>query len=108
MEQFTDNDIGVLMASVDDKDKMQGLAHKFGLTMPLAYGLDAEAASRELGCFFDEDDGFLHATGFIVKPDGTLLLSAYSSGPVGRITAGDALSIIRYLQTEDASHLPST
>ena len=91
---------------VDDKAKSQAVVDKYGLTMPFAHSMDAEEMSKATGCYFEPEKKYLHATGFMIKPDGSLYLGAYSSGVVGRITPGDALSIIRYYQTEDRKYLP--
>ncbi len=34
---------------------------------------------------------FLHATGFLLHPDGHVVNAVYSTGPIGRFTANDVL-----------------
>jgi alkyl hydroperoxide reductase subunit AhpC len=66
-------------------------------TYPWAYGIDGREFSARTGAFFDEAKGFLHATGFILDPDGRVREAVYSTGPIGRFTAGDALTLIGYM-----------
>ena len=40
---------------------------------------------------------FFHATGFILKPDGVVASAVYSTGPIGRFTAADALAVVNFL-----------
>ena len=94
------------LACVEDKETCQSILDKQGVNIPFAYGVDAEEMSRALGCYYNAEDKYLEATGFILQPDKTINLGAYSTGPVGRIRADNALSCIRYYQTEDTSHLP--
>lgn len=105
-KEFQAHDIDVVFANSDSLEDARALAEKFGLTMPLAYGLHPEDTSRALGCFYDSKDKYIQSAGFLINPEGRLYVSSYSSGPVGRIRAENAFSIIRYFQTEDVSMLP--
>ena len=66
------------------------------MTFPVAYGLDARAFAAQTGAFFDDVRGFIHATAFILRPDGKVDQAVYSTGPIGRFTAADALFMIDY------------
>ncbi len=44
------------------------------------------------GHWYDPGKKFLHATGFIVKPDGVVAPAVYSTGPIGRFTHAHACS----------------
>ena len=41
----------------------------------------------------------MQATGFILDPDGRVLLSTYSTGAVGPLNARDAVGFIKYAQS---------
>ena len=69
------------------------------LTFPLAYGMDARRFADMTGAFYDDKKLFLHATGFIIRPDGTVEGAVYSTGPIGRLVAADTLMLIDYLKT---------
>lgn len=105
-KEFQDNNIGVILASVEDKATSQNLLNRHGVNIPFAYGLDARELSNTIGCYYDSKDMYIEATGFMLQPDKKVYLGAYSTGVVGRIRADNALSVIRYYQTEDVSFLP--
>ena len=85
--------IRLLAASVDSEDEARKSVRELKLTYTLAYGLSAEEVSRVTGAFYEPQKRFLHATGFILKPDGTVAAAVYSTGAVGRYTAADALDV---------------
>jgi hypothetical protein len=66
------------------------------LTFSLAYGMVAKEFADMTGAFFDTKKGFLHATAFIIKPDGTIGDAVYSTGSIGRLTAADTLMLIDF------------
>jgi hypothetical protein len=67
-----------------------------GITYPLGYGLNAEEISKVTGAFYEKERKFLHATGFLIRPDKTIAVSCYSSGPIGRLVAKDVLKAVRF------------
>lgn len=84
-------------ASVDNLDDAQKTIERHKLTFPVAYGLSARDFSERTGAFFDEQKGHLHATGFLIAPDGTVATAVYSTGAIGRLTAADTLAMIDHL-----------
>ena len=64
------------------------------LTFPLAYGADAPQLGALTGAFWEDRRRCLQATGFILKSDGTVAQALYSTGPIGRYTAAEALKIL--------------
>jgi hypothetical protein len=71
--------------------------NELGLKFPVAYGLDAQAVSGTTGAFFEPEKKFLHATGFLLKPDGKIQVAAYSTGPLGRLTPPDVVQLVKLL-----------
>lgn len=98
--------MAVVMGSVDDVDSTLALVRKLGLTIPAAYGLDGRRLSQVLGCHYDADKGFAHATGFLLDADKRVNVACYSTGAVGRLRADNTLSLAKYYQTKDTTHLP--
>ncbi len=84
---------------MDKLEDAQKMVERRKLTFPLAYGMDAKKFAGMTGAFYDEKKLFLHATGFIIRPDGTIEGAVYSTGPIGRLVAADALMLIDYLKT---------
>ncbi len=88
-----------MAGSIDPPDKAEETAKKLGITFPMAYGMDAEAASKILGAFYEKEKKFIQPTGFIVRPNKTVEVAVYSSGPVGRFVAKDVLSLIKFYKS---------
>jgi hypothetical protein len=64
------------------------------------YDLDPEATSRAICCYTGKHEGKPHiqAAAFILGPDGRIVHAMYSSGKVGRLTATDALTMVKDLR----------
>jgi peroxiredoxin len=93
--------VTVLAASADDETAARRTVDNLKLSFPVACGLDYETVSRATGAFIEHERKILHATGFVLKPDLTVQVAAYSTGPIGRLTAGDVSSIIRNARNKD-------
>ena len=96
ISDFDEKKIKVIAASADSLEDARKSVERKKLTFPIAYGLDARAFAAMTGAFFDDVRGFIHATGFILRPDGKVDEAVYSTGPIGRFTPADALSMIDY------------
>jgi peroxiredoxin len=90
----------IVALSSDTQEDAWGTVQRLGLDFRVLYGLDPEAASRTIGCYTGTHEGRPHIqpAAFILRPDGTIAHAVYSSGKVGRITAGDALTIVKELR----------
>ena len=68
------------------------------VTFPVAYGLDAKTTAQTLGSFYEDDPegAYLHPADFINRPDGTIDAATYGTSAVGRLTAKDALALIKH------------
>ncbi len=87
----------MVAASVDTLENAQKTLERHKLTFPLAYGLNAKEVSARTGAFFDAEKGYIHATGFVIQPDGKIAGAVYSTGPTGRYTAAECLGLVDYL-----------
>ena len=96
INEFNENGIRVIAASVDKLEDAEEMVKRNNLAFPLAYGTDGKGFSEATGAFFDLKKGFLHATGFIIRPDGTLMDAVYSTGPIGRLAAADTIRLINF------------
>ncbi len=101
-EQLTERNIEVVALSVDDLDMTRELVAKHGLTFPVGYGADAHAIAEATGAFVNKDPVYLQSTGFVLGPDGRVIVSVYSSGAIGRLVPDDVLGLVRYI-TEHAA-----
>lgn len=56
--------------------------------------MNPREVSSLTGAFYNEKDNYLHATGFIIGPDGKIENAVYSSRSIGRLVARDCLEFI--------------
>lgn len=93
----------VVALSVDDEATTQELIRKHGLRFPVGHSADAHAIADLTGAFVHEDPTHLQSTGFILDPDGRVVVSVYSSGAIGRLVPEDVVGLIRYLREHAAT-----
>jgi peroxiredoxin len=101
-EQLTERNIDVVALSVDDLDTTRELVAKHGLTFPVGHSADAHAIAEATGAFVNNDPVYLQSTGFVLGPDGRVIVGVYSSGAIGRLVPDDVLGLVRYI-TEHAA-----
>jgi len=84
----------VIAASVDTLDNAIAMQRKAGVSFPVAYGV-TQADAAVVGSWWSDDrGGFIQPTEFILGRGGTVLGSLYASGPIGRMSADEALFLI--------------
>jgi len=88
----------VVALSVDDEATTAEVVAKHGLAFPVGHSADAKAISAATGAFVDPERGFVQSTGFVLNPDGQVVVSVYSSGAIGRLVPDDVVGLIRYLR----------
>jgi peroxiredoxin len=100
---LADLDVRIAALSVDDEASTAGLIAEHGLTFPVGFGADARAIARLTGAFVNPDPVYLQSTGFVLGPQGQVVVSVYSSGAIGRLVPEDVAGLVRYLR----EHRPS-
>lgn len=84
----------VIAAVSDDLEHAQKMQEQSGANFPIAYGI-TQADAAAIGAWWsDERGGFIQPAEFILGRGGTVLGSLYASGPVGRMSAAEALYMI--------------
>jgi peroxiredoxin len=93
-------DVQVVALSSDREEQAEGTVERLGLEFTVLYDLDPEATSRVIGCYTGMHEGRPHIqpAAFILESDGRIVHAMYSSGKVGRLTAADALTMIKDLR----------
>lgn len=89
--EFAQRHVDIIAASVDPLADAQELIGELGLTFPMGYGLNYDDVAEKTGAFYEIRRQILHATGFILKQEGTVAHAVYSTGPIGRLTVDDCL-----------------
>jgi len=95
-DKLREEGIRVVAASVDPLDRARETVEKQSLTYPVGYGLPVKETAATLGAFYEERRGILHATGFVVRRDGTIAVAQYSTGPIGRLVWQDVLGLVQF------------
>jgi peroxiredoxin len=98
-QELKSEQIEVIAASVDQVEKARETAEKIGITYSLGYGLDAEKTSRITAAYYEKENKYLHATGFLLRPEKTIAVACYSTGPIGRFVAKDVLNLVRFYKS---------
>jgi peroxiredoxin len=98
--KLADEGIRVVAASTDPLDKATETVKEHAAGFPVGYGLPLKETAATLGAFYEEKRGFLQATGFVVKPDRTIAVSQYSSGPIGRLVWQDVLGLVQFYKKQ--------
>lgn len=86
--------------SVDPIEKTREAIEKTGATFPVAYGMNAEETSRITGAYYDANRRYIHPTDFLIRPDNTVEVACYSSGPIGRFVAQNVLGLVRFYKSK--------
>jgi len=100
INDFQSEQVVIVAGSVDPAEKAKETVEKAGITYPVAFGMDAEEISRVTGAYYDKDRKFLHATGFLIRPDNTIETVCYSSGTIGRFVARDLLNLVKFYKSK--------
>ncbi|GAA4567261.1 peroxiredoxin family protein [Planotetraspora kaengkrachanensis] len=98
LDALTEVGARVVAFSVDDEATTQATIDKHHLTFPVGYGADARKVAEAVGAFVNPDPEFLQSTGFVLDPDGKVIVSVYSSGAIGRLVPEDVIGLIRYVR----------
>ena len=99
---FADVGAQVVALSADTEQDVAGLIDKHDLTFPVGYSADARHLARLTGAFVNDDPLCVQSTGFVLDPDGRVIVSVYSSGAIGLLVPDDVVGMIRYLRANTA------
>jgi peroxiredoxin len=96
---------GVRVAAlwVDDAKTTAEFTARHGLTFPLGHSADARTVAALTGAFVNEDPLYLQSTGFVLDPQGKVIVSVYSSGAIGRLVPEDVIGLVGYLREHAAA-----
>lgn len=89
----------VVSLSADSGEDAAAMVESHGISFPVGHSASPSQLAELTGAFVHNDPSYVQATGFVLDPEGRVLLSTYSSGAVGRLTAPDAVGFIRYVRS---------
>jgi peroxiredoxin len=97
-EKLAELDARVVALSVDDEATTRDLVAEHHLEFPVGHSADAHAIAAATGAFVNADPTYLQSTGFVLGPDGRVIVAVYSSGAIGRLVPEDVTGLIRYVR----------
>lgn len=86
--------VQVIAASVDTIENARETKDRYKISFIVGYGLNAREISAKIGAFYENEKGYLHATGFIIDPQGKIANGVYSTLAIGRLVAKDCIALI--------------
>ena len=87
----------VLAATAEPKEKVvEGTQN---LTYPVAYGVTKDQAMA-LGAWWEDRRQIIQPADFVLSGDGKVLSATYSTGPIGRLEAIDAVRFIQFQEKQ--------
>jgi peroxiredoxin len=89
--------VQIIAASIDTGEDAEKIAAD--LNYPHAGGV-TRAMADQIGAWWEDRRGIIQPSEFILEADGKIKTSTYSSGPVGRIGADAALSMIKFYESQ--------
>jgi len=102
-ESLAQAGIKVAALWVDDEETTAQFIARHGLTFPLGHSADARAVAALTGAFVNPDPVYLQSAGFVLDPQGKVIVSVYSSGAIGRLVPDDVVGLVRYMRAEHAA-----
>ena len=90
--------VKVYAASVDTGDEAKEVAND--VSFDVAEGVTREQA-EQIGAWYGDarHPEMIQPSEFLMKGDGTVIMSSYSSGPLGRVNPDDVLKVINFLES---------
>jgi hypothetical protein len=65
-----------------------------------ARGRKRDSIHEATGAFVNADPVHLQSTGFVLDPGGNVVISVYSSGPIGRLVPEDVAGLVNYVKSK--------
>ena len=102
-DALAEGGIKVAALWVDDEETTAQFTARHDITFPLGHSADARALAELTGAFVNEDPLYVQSTGFVLDPQGAVVVSVYSSGAIGRLVPEDVTGLVRYLRQHAAA-----
>lgn len=94
--EFDKLGVTLVAASVDTIEKAQEVADE--VNFPVGYGVTREMANK-LGSWWEERRQIIQPSEFLLGPDGKVMASSYSDGPIGRMDAEDIVKVVTFYES---------
>jgi len=87
--------IRVVALSLDETSTRRFIS-RHGSTFPVDPSADGPHVRELTGAFVNPDPESIQETGFVLPPDGRVVVSVYFSGVIGRLTPEEVTGLVRY------------
>lgn len=84
----------IISGTVDTQEQCLAVAQD--LQFPVAYGMSRADGDR-IGAWWEERRNHIQPSEFILRQDGRVLSSTYSSSPVGRMDPQETLTVMQFI-----------
>ena len=95
-EELAEAGVSIFAATVDTEEQSAEVAES-GISFPLGFGVTRETGDR-VGAWWEERRDHIQPSEFVIRKDGRVVVSSYSSGPLARTEPGDVLSLMGFLK----------
>lgn len=102
-EKLKELDVLTVALSVDDESVTRELVAKHGLQFPVGHSANPQAIADATGAFINAEPAYLQSTGFVLDPEGRVVVSVYSSGAIGRLVPEDVAGMVTYIREHAAT-----
>ncbi len=86
--------VSIFAGSVDSEEDTARVAADLGF--PVAWGMSRDDAAA-IGAWWEERRNHIQPSEFILRQDGRVLASTYSSSPVGRMDPAETEALLKFL-----------
>ncbi|MBC7594581.1 MAG: peroxiredoxin family protein [Kineosporiaceae bacterium] len=99
-DTFDELGIKVVALSVDDEATSAALVAKRHVGFPVGHSANADKIAAATGSYVNDDPHHLQSTGFVLAPDGSVVIAVYSSGAIGRLVPEDVAGLVRHIKSQ--------
>ncbi len=99
---FQEAGIRVFGLTVDSLEETQRMVRELALGFPVLSELDAAGITEKTGIYVSpQDPAFFQASGYVLRPDGTVSVAVYSTGAIGRLEPEKTLAHIKHAMSKE-------
>ena len=96
---FEEQGVSIIAGTVDSEEKTLEVAEPLGF--PVSYGMTREDGDK-IGAWWAEPRDHIQPSEFVLTQDGKVLMSAYSTSPLGRMDPEETLTLIKFVNARRA------
>lgn len=99
LETFKGLGASVIAVTAEPLEKAQEVADK--VSLPIAYGVTKDQTDL-FGAWWEDRRQIVQPSDFVLNEGGKVMSATYSTGPIGRLEADDAIRFIQFMEKQKA------